>query len=233
MSQRVRLRLKGFDILALFRMLMEMGSRLMKATNNKNRGLHAAVFLDRDGTLNEDPGFISRPDELILFPGVVEAVRSLQESGYLVVVVTNQSGIARGYFTEGDLKAVHRKLRDEIVAGGGSLDGIYHCPHHPIAGEGVLTRSCSCRKPAPGMIYEASKDLKIDLKRSFMVGDKLEDLEAGRCAGCRTVLVRTGLGEEALKEVNRKGGPQPDKVVMTLQNAVRWIRGQGIEDIED
>ena len=204
----------------------------MKETNNKNRGLHAAVFLDRDGTLNEDPGFISKPDELILFPGVVEAVRSLRKSGYLVVVVTNQSGIARGYFTEGDLKAVHRKLREEIVAGGGRIDGIYHCPHHPVAGEGALTRSCSCRKPAPGMIYEASKDLKIDLERSFMVGDKLEDLEAGRCVGCRTVLVRTGLGEEAMKEVNRKGGKQPDKVVMSLPDAARWIRGEKTKEIE-
>lgn len=185
--------------------------------------MHRAVFLDRDGTLNHDPGYIHRPEAFILLPGVQEAVRTLNEAGYLAVVVTNQAGIARGYYTEEDLCAVHRKLRDEVAAEGGRLDGIYHCPHHPAAGDGPLTRACFCRKPAPGMIYRAALDLEIDLGRSFMIGDREGDLEAGRRAGCRTILVLTGEGRTTQKEIERAGGMQPDRVFETLIDAVRWI----------
>lgn len=185
--------------------------------------MHRAVFLDRDGTLNHDPGYIHRPEEFILFPGVAEAIRLLNEAGYLVVVATNQAGIARGYYTEEDLCAVHRKLRDEIAAGGGRLDGIYHCPHHPTAGDGALTRACFCRKPAPGMLYRAALDLEIDLGGSWMIGDREGDLEAGRRAGCRTALALTGEGRTTQEALAQAGGAQPDRVFKALPEAIRWI----------
>lgn len=185
--------------------------------------MHRAVFLDRDGTLNHDPGYIRRPEEFLLFPGVPEAIRLLNGSGYLVVVVTNQAGIARGYYTEEDLRAVHGKLREGVAAGGGRLDGVYHCPHHPTAGDGPLTRVCFCRKPAPGMLYRAALDLEIDLGRSFMAGDRAGDVEAGRRAGCRTVLVLTGEGRTAQEEIERAGETPPDRVFGTLPEAVPWI----------
>ena len=185
--------------------------------------MHRAVFLDRDGTLNPDPGYISRPEAFTLFPGVPEALRRLNRAGYLVVVVTNQSGIARGYFTEADLCATHQKLRSEVAAGGGRVDAIYHCPHHPTAGDGPLTRVCFCRKPAPGMIYRAALDLEIDIGRSFIVGDGEGDMEAGRRAGCRTMLVLTGGGQSRM--ITQADSAPPDRIVETLPDAVRIIVG--------
>ena len=184
--------------------------------------MHRAVFLDRDGTLNHDSGYIHRPEDLLLFPGVPEAIRLLNGAGYLAVVVTNQAGSARGYYTEEDLCAFHRRLREEVAAGGGRVDGVYHCPHHPTAGEGPLTRACFCRKPAPGMLYRAALDLEIDLGGSFLVGDREGDLEAGWRAGCRTALVLTGEGRTTQEKIERTGG-MPHQVFETLLEAVRWI----------
>lgn len=187
--------------------------------------MHRAVFLDRDGTLNHDPGYISKPESFVLLPGAIEALRLLNRAGYLVVVVTNQSGIARGYFTEEGLLAIHQKLRREVGAGGAQVDAIYHCPHHPTAGDGPLTRACFCRKPAPGMIYRAALDLEIDVGRSFMVGDGTGDVEAGRRAGCRTVLVLTGRGCETSRAIARDGGVSPDRTVEALLDAAQLIAG--------
>lgn len=154
--------------------------------------LKSAVFLDRDGTINEESGYLYRKEDCRFIPGALEAVASLVGAGFTVVVVTNQSGIARGYYSEDDLNSLQLYMESEIVAAGGRIDAWYHCPHHPDypAAEG----DCSCRKPLPGMLLLAAEELGIDLGASWMIGDKLADVAAGTAAGCRTILVRTGYG---------------------------------------
>jgi len=157
----------------------------------------AAVFLDRDGTLIDELGYLARPEGVRLFPGAATAVRALNEADLAVVVVTNQSGIARGLFGEPELAAVHARLREELARQGARLDGILHCPHHPDFGA-----PCACRKPAPGLLLEAARRLGLALGASWLVGDGKRDLEAGwqaELAG--TVLVRTGKGAQALAEL--------------------------------
>lgn len=155
--------------------------------------LRKAVFVDRDGTLNEESGYLFRKEECRFIPGAIEAVAQLAQAGFLIVVVTNQSGIARGYYREADLDQLHRFMSSTIAAGGGTVAGWYHCPHHPDYP--VETGQCDCRKPLPGMLHRAAADLGINLAASWMIGDKLADIEAGRAAGCRTILVETGYGE--------------------------------------
>lgn len=173
-----------------------------------------AVFLDRDGVLNrESDAFIKTPDELHVFHGVPEAVALLNTAGYLAVVISNQSGLARGLVTPENLEAIHAKLREEIAAAGGRLDGIYHCPHLP--GDG-----CACRKPATGMITQAAADLDIDLAASWLVGDRPEDIACGAAAGCRTVFVLTG--KSAAYDSARFNAP-PAYVASALPAAVEII----------
>jgi histidinol-phosphate phosphatase family protein len=148
--------------------------------------LRPAVFLDRDGVLNRDSDdFIKTPDELELLPGAAEAVARLNAAGFLCVVITNQSGIARGLFAEDALIGLHAKLRAELAAGGGTLDAIYYCPHGPDDG-------CDCRKPATGMLLRAATDHGIDLAASWVVGDRPGDITCGAAVGARTILVLTG-----------------------------------------
>ncbi|MFM8273156.1 MAG: D-glycero-alpha-D-manno-heptose-1,7-bisphosphate 7-phosphatase [Gemmata sp.] len=154
-----------------------------------------AVFLDRDGTLIEDVHYLARPDQVRLIPGAAAAVRALNDAGALVVVVTNQAGVARGLFPESRVAEVHRRLSELLAQHGAKVDAFYHCPHHP-EGLGGYRVACACRKPEPGMLLAAARDLDIDLARSWMVGDKPCDAGAGRAAGCRTLLVRTGHGAE-------------------------------------
>ena len=130
----------------------------------------------------------------MLIPGAVGAVRRLNEAGWLVVVVTNQSGVARGYYGEQEVSLLHRHMADELARGGGQVAGWYYCPHHP-SGQEPYNRQCDCRKPLPGMLLQAARELEIDLSRSWMVGDKLVDVQAGLAAGCRAVMVRTGYGQ--------------------------------------
>lgn len=158
-----------------------------------NSPLRAAVFLDRDGTLIEDPGYLGEPDMVKLFPGVPEALRRLKDAGFLTVIVTNQSGIGRGFYSEDDYHAVHRRL-DEL-AGPGLIDAHYYCPDHP-------DQASHRRKPKPGMIFEAQRDLHVDLENSWMVGDRPSDLECGWAAGVRSLLVQTGLGAETEPDGN-------------------------------
>ncbi|MGN6697905.1 MAG: D-glycero-alpha-D-manno-heptose-1,7-bisphosphate 7-phosphatase, partial [Thermomicrobiales bacterium] len=148
-----------------------------------------AIFLDRDGTLVEPRHYPTRPEELVLFAGVADELRRLQEAGFRLVLVTNQSGLARGYFSEAALAAMHEHLARELARSGVRLAGIYYCPHHPEGSVPDFTRDCDCRKPAPGLILQASADLALDPARSWLVGDILDDIEAGWRAGCRTVLV--------------------------------------------
>jgi D-glycero-D-manno-heptose 1,7-bisphosphate phosphatase len=153
---------------------------------------HPAVFLDRDGTLVHPAHYPSRQEDLQLYDGIGPELRALQQAGFRLVVITNQAGIARGYFTEVDLQAMHDYLRRELERRGVFLDGIYHCPHHPDGVIPELSIRCECRKPQPGMILQAATDLDLDLRRSWLVGDILDDVEAGNRADCRTILVDLG-----------------------------------------
>ena len=160
-----------------------------------------AVFLDRDGVINQDTGYVSCVDDFHFIDGTIEALQILKKKGYCLVVVTNQSGIARGYFTEEQFMSLTEWMDWSLADRDVDLDGIYFCPHHPTAGVGEYRQECNCRKPAPGMLLDAAKDLKIDLANSYMVGDKAGDLQAAKAAGVgHKVLVRTGktLTEEAI-----------------------------------
>jgi D-glycero-D-manno-heptose 1,7-bisphosphate phosphatase len=150
-----------------------------------------AVFLDRDGTLIEEVGYLDRLDRFRLFPWSLEAVRLLNRAGFHVVLVTNQSGVARGFFTEAFVEETHRHLTGLLAAGGAHIDRYYYCPHLPDAAVEAYRRPCDCRKPAPGLIHQAARDLAIDLAGSWVVGDQRRDVEMGARAGIRSILVRT------------------------------------------
>lgn len=152
-----------------------------------------AVFIDRDGTINVEKDYLFRPEDFAFIPGAPEAIRLLNEAGFVVIVVTNQSGVARGYYTEEDVHLLHRHIAAELVQAGARVDAWYYCPHHP-SGRGSYALPCRCRKPLPGMLLEAARRFDIDLDVSVMIGDKLVDVEAGSAAGCRSILVRTGYG---------------------------------------
>jgi D-glycero-D-manno-heptose 1,7-bisphosphate phosphatase len=154
-----------------------------------------AVFLDRDGTINVEKEYLYRAEEFEFIPGAPEAIRLLNQAGLMVVVVTNQSGVARGFYTEDDVEALHRHISSELARFGAHVDAWLYCPHHP-AGRGSYALPCDCRKPLPGMLKDAARRYDIDLQSSTMIGDKLADIEAGQAAGCRTILVRTGYGTE-------------------------------------
>jgi heptosyltransferase-2 len=174
------------------------------------------VFLDRDGTVNRDTSYIKTPDELHLLPGVVEAVARLKRAGATVVLVTNQSGIARGFLTIEALKAIHAKLLELLADGGGALDAIYFCPHHPDDG-------CLCRKPGKAMAERAAADLGLDLSAGYVVGDQTRDIELGQRIGARTVLVTSGPTSRESLAALEKEGRKPDHVAAGLAEAVEWI----------
>jgi D-glycero-D-manno-heptose 1,7-bisphosphate phosphatase len=154
-----------------------------------------AVFIDRDGTINVEKEYLYRVEEFEFIPGADQAIRLLNDAGFLVVVVSNQSGVARGYYTEEDVQLLHLHISTQLERAGARVDAWYYCPHHP-AGRGTYALSCHCRKPQPGMLLEAARRFDIDLQSSFVIGDKLVDIEAGHAAGCRSILVRTGYGRE-------------------------------------
>jgi D-glycero-D-manno-heptose 1,7-bisphosphate phosphatase len=168
----------------------------------------AAVFLDRDGTINEEAGYLDSLEKLCLIPGAADAIRLINESGMKAVVVTNQSGVARGLFTEAFVEEVHARLGEMLAEEGASLDGFYFCPHHPTAGRGSYLRSCDCRKPSPGLLLRAAEELSLDPDRSYMVGDTLNDIEAASRIGVRGILVRTGYGAEAAAALMTAEGPE-------------------------
>jgi D,D-heptose 1,7-bisphosphate phosphatase len=191
----------------------------------------AAIFLDRDGTINEDPGYIDRLEKFVLIPGAAEAIRLINNRGLKAIVVTNQSGVARGFFDEAFIAALHAHLAGLLRREGAFLDGFYYCPHHPTEGRGQYLRACDCRKPAPGLLIRAQQELGLDPARCCMIGDTLNDIEAGRRAGVDGILVRTGHGEEALATLSVPGrnGPadtaavRPIHIAENLLEAVRWI----------
>jgi len=161
--------------------------------------VNRAVFLDRDGTLNREVDFLTDPAQLELLPGVADGLSRLARDQWLLCVVTNQSGVARGLVSETSLAEIHDHLRELLAHEGAHLDWIGHCPHHPDHGPADLRRVCDCRKPEPGLIQRAAAELNIDLARSWMVGDSARDLEAGRAAGCHSILVGTGNGTRTLE----------------------------------
>lgn len=180
-----------------------------------------AVFLDRDGTLLEEAGYLDRLERLVVFPYAVDAVRLLNRGGFAVVVVTNQAGIARGIFKESFVAEAHRHITERLSAGGAHVDGFYYCPHHPEAAVPAYRQACDCRKPGAGMLTRAAADLGISLADSFVVGDRWHDLEAGSRVGARGVLVRTGYGRT--EEASPQSQVQPAAIVDNVMGAVSWI----------
>lgn len=183
-----------------------------------------AVILDRDGTLIEEAGYLDRLERLVFYPYSVDAVRLLNQAGFVVVVVTNQSGIARGIVEERFVHEAHAHISARLAAGGARVDGYYYCPHHPDGARAEYRLTCDCRKPAPGLLHRAAKDLGLDLPRSFAVGDRWQDVEAGTAVGARGVLVRTGHGRRT--EASPRPGVTPAAVVDNLIEAVTWILRQ-------
>jgi len=184
------------------------------------------VFIDRDGTLSEEVGYINHLSRFQVYPWSAEAIRNLNRGGLRAVVVTNQAGVARGYFEESLIHEVHQKLRDEIGQAGAYLDAIYYCPHHPSAGKPPYQRDCDCRKPKPGMLLRAAKELGIDLKHSFVVGDRYSDIELAHNAGTHSIFVLSGygLGEYQYQRQNWK--LQPDWIAKNLLEATEIILKQ-------
>lgn len=176
-----------------------------------------AVFLDRDGTINHDPGYISDPDKLLLLPGVASALARLKAGGFELIVISNQSGVGRGLFPVEALGPVHARMNELLAAEGVRIHHIYYCTHHP-------KEDCECRKPKPKLIRDAARDLGVDLSRSYMVGDKGTDLEAGRAAGLHAVaLVRTGYGAETERSLPDGGA---DFIGEDLSEVAGWILGR-------
>jgi D-glycero-D-manno-heptose 1,7-bisphosphate phosphatase len=177
------------------------------------------VFIDRDGTLIEEAGYLNRLDRLALFPYSVDAVRALNRGGLAVVLITNQGGIAKGILDEAFLERAHGVILDRLRAGGAAIDGIFYCPHHPEGKIESLSVRCDCRKPRPGLLQKAARELDLDLPRSFVVGDRVKDMQAGRAVGARTVMVRTGYGADEEQAI----AGTADAVVDTLIDAAAWI----------
>ena len=167
--------------------------------------MEKVIFLDRDGTLNEEVNYLHRKEDLVLLPGVPEALKAFKDQGYRLVVVTNQAGVARGYYTEDDVKELHRYMNELLAGQGVKIDAFYYCPHHPEHGIGKYKVRCHCRKPETGMFEMAEQDFVVDKASSWMIGDKLIDMEAGRKYGVRTVLVGTGYGAGVHEEQKKKG----------------------------
>jgi D-glycero-D-manno-heptose 1,7-bisphosphate phosphatase len=182
-----------------------------------------AVFLDRDGTLAHEVGYVNHPSRFRLHPWAVDAVRMVNQAGLLAVVVTNQAGVARGYFPESVVHEVHAAMRAAMEAGGARLDAIYYCPHHPEVGEPPYRLDCTCRKPKPGLLQKAAGELGADLTRSFVVGDRHADLALAWAVGARGVLVKTGYGLGELVHLSAAWRRPPDLVAEHALDAVERI----------
>jgi D-glycero-D-manno-heptose 1,7-bisphosphate phosphatase len=181
-----------------------------------------AVFLDRDGTINKDVGYPNSYTAIEIFPYSFEAVRKLNQAGLLAVIITNQSGVGRGLIIEENLEEIHQKMREAFSQQGAHFDGIYYCPHYLFSTAPEYRKNCQCRKPLPGMALKAAEELRIDLKNSYMVGDKVEDVLFGVNIGAKPILCLTGFGQEALPKLKEKG-IKPAFVAKTLLEAVHWI----------
>ena len=186
-------------------------------------GARRAVFIDRDGTISEEVGYVNHVTRYRVFPFAAEALRLLHDAGWLAVLVTNQAGVARGYFREELIGEVHARLAAELGRGGERLDAVYYCPHHPSVGEPPYRQDCDCRKPRPGLIRRAAEDLGLDLAGCWMVGDRYSDVELARNAGVRSALVLTGYGRGELEHQSHVWPRRPDLVAENLLEAAREI----------
>jgi D-glycero-D-manno-heptose 1,7-bisphosphate phosphatase len=182
-----------------------------------------AVFIDRDGTLSEEVGYINHPSRFRLFPYAAPAIKLLNESGWLAIVTTNQAGVARGYFSEDMIQTVHAAMTGELERGGARLDAIYYCAHHPSVGEAPYRFECDCRKPKPGLISRAAREFEIDLAASWMVGDRYSDVELARNAGVNSAFVLSGYGRGEWEHQRAGWATQPDLVAADLFAAVTDI----------
>ena len=193
----------------------------MKKTRRK-----PAVFLDRDGTLIHDAGFLNRPSQVKLFPGTAPALKLLRKAGFYLFVVSNQSGVARGYFPESSVKAANRRVQALLKAKGAKIDRFFYCPHHPKGQVKSLAVVCDCRKPRTGMVKAAARSFSVDLENSFVVGDKMDDLLLARQARLKGgLLVRTGKGRKSQKELASRPIPR-SVVVPDIWKAAQWIAAQ-------
>ncbi len=181
--------------------------------------MQPAIFLDRDGTVNVEVNYLKSPDELRLIPGVAESIGRLRTGGYAVIVITNQSGIARRYFSLETLDAIHQRLHDELARRGTCVDAIYACTHHP-------DENCDCRKPRSSLYLRAAREHQIDLGRSLMIGDKDTDLLAARNLNMPSILVRTGFGAAQVAAVTQWTDYQPVYIADDLADATNWILAQ-------
>ena len=181
-----------------------------------------AVFLDRDGTLNEDPGYIGNPDDVKLLPGTGKSLFDLKNSGYILIVISNQSGIARGLISEQDVTKVNNRLNELLSNFSVQIDAFYFCPAHP---DFSSEEECKCRKPSPELVLLASKDFNIDLSKSFFIGDSFSDILCGINAGLKTILVKTGNGMEALS-ILQKENKMPSFVAENISDAGNYILQQ-------
>lgn len=199
-----------------------------RATGNSASSVHKAAFIDRDGVINEERGYVHRADQFALLPGVPEGLALLARAGYKLVVVTNQAGVARGYYDEQAVALLHAHMRQLLAAHRVHIDAIYYCPHHPEGAVAQYRQQCTCRKPADGMLRQAAAELGLDLTASVLVGDKRSDIEAGRAAGvAQTVLVESG---HALDETARASA---GRVAPDLRAAARILTSkikQGIPE---
>jgi D-glycero-D-manno-heptose 1,7-bisphosphate phosphatase len=183
-----------------------------------------AAFLDRDGTIIEEVGYLDRAERVEFYPWTIDAIRVLNRAGLAVVMVTNQSGVARGFFTEAVVDEVHRHMARMLAEGGVHIDAYYHCPHHPDGKVAGYAQTCDCRKPGRGLVDRAVRELGVDPARSFVVGDRWLDVALGRAVGAGTVLVRTGYGVS--EEQKRPRDLTADAVVDNLIAAASWMLGR-------
>lgn len=182
-----------------------------------------AIFMDRDGTVLDEVGYVNHVNRVRMLPRSPEAIRRANDAGFQVVVVTNQAGVARGYFPESLVTEVNDLLRVLLNDHGARVDAIYYCPHHPSVGDAPYRKECTCRKPFPGMLLRAADEMGINLAASYIVGDTIKDVEAGHNVGATTVLLRTGYGKGELELKSAGWKRQPDHVAEDLLDAVEWI----------
>ena len=182
-----------------------------------------AVFMDRDGTISEEVGYVNHPSRYRVFTYSAEAVRLLNKAGWLAILITNQAGVARGYFTEAVIGDVHGVLQQELEKNDARLDAIYYCAHHPTVGEEPYRFDCDCRKPKPGLLFRAAEDFDIDLEESWMIGDRYSDIELARNASVRSAFVLSGYGRGEWEYQRAAWKEEPDLVAEDLLEAVKQI----------
>ncbi len=183
-----------------------------------------AIFMDRDGTLSHEVGYVNHISRFKLYSFTPEAIKLINQSDFLAICVTNQAGVARGYFDESLVKEVHKKMQQELKKNGAYLDDILYCPHHPSAnGNPEYTVDCNCRKPNPGMLIEASERYNIDLKQSFVIGDKISDVKLAKNVGAKGIMVMTGYGRGEYEYQREQWDVFPDYLAENILEAVKWI----------